>query len=129
LSELNEFESLQTARQYVIDAEIESVIRDSHADHFKYIEKAINITLKPREEAWRIFLELMERRNLLAHTGGIISRSYLSNCAKYRIPIPNTAKLGKKIAGLLGAGLAGRAFAQAAKSMGRPNSPRPSTRS
>jgi hypothetical protein len=97
LADLNQFGSLEEARNHVVDREIEKVLRNPHASHFAYMERQLSMTLKPRPDAWCQFLELTERRNLIAHTGGVISRSYLKNCAAFGIPIGDEAKIGAQL--------------------------------
>ena len=81
----------------MVDMEIESVLRESHTYHFSYLEKKLGVSLKPREVAWHTFLELAERRNLVAHTGGVISRSYLKNCVAHKIPLIEKQSLGDRL--------------------------------
>lgn len=45
-SELSEFESIEAVRNALIDREIESMLRDSHQEHFDWMEKKLKITLK-----------------------------------------------------------------------------------
>jgi hypothetical protein len=96
-SELQQYTTIEDARKHMIDAEIEGVIRGSHASHFSYLEKKVGVSLKPREAAWHCFLEMTERRNLFAHTGGIISRSYVNNCCSYGISLPKGRKVGDRL--------------------------------
>ena len=44
--QLVEFGSIEVAREYVIDKEIESVLRQSHADQFEWLEKKFNLPLR-----------------------------------------------------------------------------------
>ena len=94
LADLSQFASLEEARDHIVDAEVEKVLRNPHAWHFAYIEKQLSMPAKPRPDLWCQFLEMTERRNLIAHTGGVISRSYLKNCAALGIPVEDGAKLG-----------------------------------
>lgn len=70
LTDLSQFSSLEEARDHIVDAEVEKVLRNPHAWHFAYIEKQLSMTAKPRPDLWCQFLEMTERRNLIAHTGG-----------------------------------------------------------
>jgi hypothetical protein len=96
-SELQQYGSIADAREAMVDAEVESVIRENHAYHFDYISKKFSLILKPREQAWHQFIEIMERRNLVAHTSGIVSRSYLRNCKTYGISLSKSQTLGSRL--------------------------------
>ena len=83
-SELLEFDSIEAARSALIDREIESVLRESHQEHFNWMEKKFKVSLKELP-AFSKFVELCERRNLLTHTGGIVSTQYVTNCKKFSV--------------------------------------------
>ncbi len=95
-SELISYDSIEAAKQALIDNEIESVIRLSHHDQFAWMERKFDMTLKSRLDVWPRFIELCERRNLVTHTGGIVSRQYLTNCREYKADIGNI-KVGDKL--------------------------------
>ena len=79
-SELLELENLEAVRDSIIRNEIESVIRNSHHEQFSWMEKKFGMKLREGLDVWPDFIELCERRNLLTHTGGVISEQYLRNC-------------------------------------------------
>ncbi|WP_263832120.1 hypothetical protein [Sulfurospirillum oryzae] len=78
--ELIEFASINDAREYILEKEIESVLRKSHAEQFKYMENKFNILLTKDLKIWPEFIEITERRNLLVHNDGIVSNQYLKTC-------------------------------------------------
>jgi hypothetical protein len=90
-SDLSHFKSIEEARQALIDREIESVLRESHQDHFKWMEGKFGIRLKSDLPIFPRFIELCERRNLLTHTGGIVSAQYLSNCKSHGVNLKDVA--------------------------------------
>ena len=47
------------------------------------MEKKFGVKLRVGLDIWPDFIELCERRNLLTHTGGVVSDQYLQNCAEY----------------------------------------------
>lgn len=77
LVELGDFEA---AKHYLMEKEIESVLRGSHEDHFEWLEKRLDITLRKGLPSWAKFIEITERRNLLVHSDGIVSHQYLTKC-------------------------------------------------
>jgi hypothetical protein len=51
--------------------------------NFFWMEKRFGMLLREGLDIWPDFIELCERRNLLTHTGGVVSDQYLQNCADY----------------------------------------------
>lgn len=79
-AELINIGSIEQARDHIIDKEIEAALRESHSKQFGVLEKLASVTLRPDPNAWTTFIELTERRNLLAHAGGKVSRQYQQVC-------------------------------------------------
>jgi hypothetical protein len=96
-SELLKFNSIEDAREFIIEKEIETLLRESHAEHFKWLENKLGITLKKDLEVWPDFIELTERRNLYVHNDGIVSNQYLTVCKENGVVIPDDIKLGTKL--------------------------------
>ena len=84
-TELAEFPSIEAAREYVLELEIESVMRKSHPDQFLWMEKRFQLPLRKDLPIWPQFVELTERRNLFVHTGGLVSSQYLTVCAAHGV--------------------------------------------
>lgn len=84
LLDLGDFES---AREYLIEKEIESILRKSHDDHFTWLESKLDMTLRKDLPSWPAFVELTERRNLLVHCDGVVSHQYLTNCKDHSVQL------------------------------------------
>lgn len=82
-SQLTEFESMEDARRYVVEKEVESVLRKSHSSHFDWLEAKFGIPLRKGLDVWPTFIELTERRNLFAHIDGVVSSQYLDVCSEH----------------------------------------------
>lgn len=95
-SDLVNYKSIEDAREYILEKEIESVLRKSHTEHFEILEKKFNIDLRKGLDIWPTFVEITERRNLFVHCDGIISSQYLQNCSKQKC-IVDDVKLGDKL--------------------------------
>jgi hypothetical protein len=95
-SQLSEFSDLGTAKEFVLEKEIESVLRESHADQFGWMESKFKVELRKGLESWPTFIEVTERRNLFVHTGGVVSRQYLQVCGRHNVPLADVA-LGKEL--------------------------------
>ena len=93
-SQLSEFGSIEAAREYVIEKEIESVLRESHTEQFVWLEAKFNVPLRKGLPAWQVFIEVTERRNLFVHTNGVVSRQYLEVCNRHTCQLPEGTRLG-----------------------------------
>jgi hypothetical protein len=96
-SQLSEFGSIEAAREYVIEKEIESVLRENHIEQFVWLEGKFNVPLRKGLPAWPVFIEVAERRNLFVHTNGVVSRQYLEVCNKHACQLPDGVGLGHSL--------------------------------
>jgi hypothetical protein len=94
-AELMAFGSVEAAREYLIENEVETVLRKSHSEQFDWLENKFGLPLRKGLDVWPTFIEVTERRNLFVHASGLISRQYLDVCAKHKATLPNDAALGK----------------------------------
>lgn len=95
-SELVEFKSIEDAKEFIIEKEIECVLRKNHIEQFEYLEKKLNITLRKNLPIWKTFIEITQRRNLLVHCDGIVSSQYLKICNDNKCEIGDT-KLNQRL--------------------------------
>jgi hypothetical protein len=91
-AELVGFDSIQAAREHVVEKEVESVLRESHSEQFGWMEKKFNLPLREGLKIWPCFIEITERRNLYVHTGGQVSEQYLGVCRNHQFDVSKTAK-------------------------------------
>lgn len=96
-SKLLELKSLEEAKEFIIEKEIESVLRDSHSDHFDWLENKLGIPLRKDLPIWQSFIEITERRNLFVHNDGVVSSQYLSVCRQHKVQFDKEPKLGEKL--------------------------------
>jgi hypothetical protein len=94
ISDLLTFASIESAKEYIIEKEVESVLRESHTYHFDWMEKRLGITLRKDLAVWPEFIEITERRNLFVHTDGNVSSQYLEVCGKANVDCGNTVAVG-----------------------------------
>lgn len=83
--ELAAFSTMDEARQYVVEREAESVLRSSHDDQLKWFEDWTSIKVRDHIQEYGEFVELCERRNLLVHTDGRVSTTYLNNLKRHAV--------------------------------------------
>jgi len=95
-SQLVELKSLEEAREFIIDKEIDTVLRKSHSEQFDYLEKLLCIKLREKLPIWQTFIEITERRNLLVHCDGTVSNQYIKNCSENKCVIEG-CKVGSKL--------------------------------
>lgn len=94
--QLLELDSIEIARDRLIEGEIEAVLRQSHADHFRWLEGKCSIKLRENLASWPKFVELTERRNLFVHTHGVVSSQYISVCRQHKCSIEGVS-VGTKL--------------------------------
>lgn len=95
-SNLNEFESIEKAREYIIEKEVESVLRKNHNEHFTYLESKLGTPLKKDLPIWKTFIEITERRNLFVHCDGVVSSQYIKVCSENKC-LPKDVKLNQRL--------------------------------
>jgi hypothetical protein len=96
-TDLADFTSLTAARESLIEKEVESVIRDSHIDHFNWMENRFGLPLRKELDVWATFVEITERRNLFVHCDGIVSSQYLKVCKKQGVQLESDLKVGDQL--------------------------------
>ena len=90
-SELVEYDSIDNARENIIEKEVESVLRKSHSEHFDYLENKLGMPLRKKLPIWPQFVEITERRNLFVHCDGFVTSQYLKVCKKHHANIEGVA--------------------------------------
>lgn len=94
---LSQFPSIEAAREYMLEKEVEAILRSSHADQFKWMENTFGLPLRKDLKSWPSFIELTERRNLFVHTDGVISSQYLAVCKLNNCIIDDDSKEGQRL--------------------------------
>lgn len=95
-SQLVEFKSIEEAREYIIEKEVETVLRKSHSEQFDYLEKKLGIPLRKNLPVWQTFVEITQRRNLFVHCDGIVSNQYLKVCKESKCDT-SKIKVGQRL--------------------------------
>lgn len=81
VSEVLKESSLESFRQRIIDDEIYSFSRGSHEEQVKYIERVFSIEISAKWKRWPDFIEIFERRNLVAHGIAVFNTRYAQRCS------------------------------------------------
>jgi hypothetical protein len=93
-SELMSYDSLDAAREQLVEKEIESIVRESHDDQFAWMENRFGLPLRKELPIWPVFIEMTERRNLFVHCDGVVSSQYLSVCGKHQVKLEDQLRAG-----------------------------------
>ncbi|ESU25227.1 hypothetical protein FLJC2902T_31690 [Flavobacterium limnosediminis JC2902] len=96
-SKLAELKTIEELKEFIIEKEIETVLRDSHSDHFIWLENKLSLALRKDLPIWQEFIEITERRNLFVHNDGIVSSQYLTICRQNNVKFEVEPKLGEKL--------------------------------
>lgn len=94
---LNSFSSIGEAREHILEKEVEGILRSSHLDQFKWMERTFDLPLTKGLKSWPSFIELTERRNLFVHTDGVISSQYIAVCKLHKYPLEADSIEGTKL--------------------------------
>jgi len=95
-TELLAYESLEDAKEQILEKEIESVLRKSHSEHFSVLENKFGIKLRKGLDIWSDFIEMTERRNLFVHSNGVVSSQYLKVCEQNGVEVKDIS-VGDKL--------------------------------
>lgn len=97
LAQLIEFGSVESAKDFVLEKEVESVLRKSHAEQFQWMETKFEMPLRKGLDVWSRFVELTERRNLFVHTDGVISTQYIKVCKEHGVSWNKEVEAGQAL--------------------------------
>ena len=96
-SQLVAFESIEAARDAIVNEEVEALLRKSHSEQFSWLESTFGLKLREGLRQWSDFVELTERRNLFVHARGVVSRQYLDVCHRHQVRVGDELSLGKRL--------------------------------
>lgn len=88
--DLLDFTSIDEAREFILEKEIETVLRKSHSEQFEWMENKFNVRLTKDLEIWKSFIEITERRNLFVHNDGLVSNQYIKVCTAHKVDLKTT---------------------------------------
>jgi hypothetical protein len=99
LRELRELGDLNEAEKFIINQEVETVLRGGYDDQFNYMDKKFSVELRKNWAVWPEFVEISQRRHLLVHCAGKVTRSYLYVCDKHGVRWPDNSapQLGSQL--------------------------------
>jgi hypothetical protein len=93
-AELVELKSVDAAREFVLEREVDAVLRKSPAEQFTWLENKFGVQLRKDSVAWHTFLEAMERSHHFVHRRGVVSQRYIDVCRALGIPVDGVISVG-----------------------------------
>ncbi len=93
-SQIFGYQSIDEIKEHVIESEIETLLRKSHAEQFDWLERKLKLELRKGLDVWPLFIEVTERRNLFVHCDGKVSSQYIRVCERHGYKIPGSVSLG-----------------------------------
>jgi hypothetical protein len=95
--ELMKFSSIEDAQDFVIDKEVDGILRQSHYEQLLWFEKILKIEFLKTYDSIKEFIEVTERRNLCVHTDARVSRQYIGTCEKHGAFSGEPPKIGDRL--------------------------------
>jgi len=80
ISEISHLSNVSEIIDFVIEREVYELMRGSHQDQVKYIEDNFHIKIIKEWKRYPDFIELFERRNLIAHGEQYFTKLYHTKC-------------------------------------------------
>ncbi|MFY4822103.1 hypothetical protein ACOTVO_04970 [Aliarcobacter butzleri] len=77
LAEIKELGSVEEAERFIIDSEIDSILRGDILSQLDYFEKKLKFNSNYISEYKDYLVETSQRRNILVHNDGVINKHYL----------------------------------------------------
>ncbi len=96
VAEVLKMSSFEELRSKLVDDEIYLFSRGGHDDQIKYIEKSFHIQIIKHWKRWPDFIEVFERRNLIAHGEREFTARYVRICKQHGHKVSEKL-LGSKI--------------------------------
>jgi hypothetical protein len=82
ISDLEEARTISDLKLFFVDREIDDILRKNPSEQIENLEKISDLKILGALENSAEFFEIFERRNILVHAGGKVSRQYLSALKK-----------------------------------------------
>lgn len=96
--DLNSFKNLKQAKDFIIESETETFLRNSKEDQLKWLEKLLGIKNSlTLEDLWESLIETIERRNRSVHSDCKVTSQYIERCKKNKVKLPKKLKIGDSL--------------------------------
>ncbi len=98
--DLKTFSSVEDARSFLIEKEVDELLRGSHVTQLDWFEKRLpkgKEKLSARLGPWPEFIEVSERRNVIIHSDSVVSKQYVQECEKAGLKQEQVPTLGTSL--------------------------------
>ncbi len=96
VADLLSYDTVEKAYEFVVDSELDAPLRGSHTALLKYIGETFDLGWR-KDELWKNFIEITERRNLFVHTNGVVSAQYIDVCRQNGVKVSEDIAEGKPL--------------------------------
>jgi hypothetical protein len=96
LRDLREFGSIEAAEEYILEKEVDAVLRGSLKDQLDYFGQRLSLKLSCLDNLLPDLVETIQRRHILIHNGGRVNNLYLDRVSADAAE-RSEAKLGEPI--------------------------------
>ncbi len=93
-AKLLDLNSIEAAREYLLEREIDAILRKSPTEQFAWLENRFGVALRKELMSWSTFIEVTERSRHFVHQNGVISSHYLAVCRELGIPVEDAVSVG-----------------------------------
>jgi hypothetical protein len=93
-AKLLELNSIDAAKEYLLEKEIGAVLRKSPLEQFTWLENKFEVSIRKELMTWPAFNEAVERNNHFVYRNGIISSQYIDVCKRFGVPLDRTFVVG-----------------------------------
>jgi hypothetical protein len=84
-------------KEQLLNDYIDDMRRKSYIDQFDTLATFFDLSTLKQFEAWPEFVEISQRRNLVAHNASMVSQQYLRICKKANVNIDPSLKVGDRL--------------------------------
>ncbi len=96
ISDIEQYSSFDELMVDLIDQKVTDLLQgNSHQQTLEWLEKKFGVNLTSNKELIAEFVEVCQRRHLLAHAGGIVNKKYLRICKDYGLAPKDLPDLGE----------------------------------
>jgi hypothetical protein len=89
IKDLMKMGSFDDVTNKIIDDEVMRIMRRSHDMQIQYFEKSLCVEIREYYKGWGRFIEIFERRKLVAHGNLIVNKTHIENCKKHGYNVDN----------------------------------------
>jgi hypothetical protein len=98
--QMSDFDSIESARLFLIEREIDSLLRESRMKQFDWLEENVGVKFRRNDDIWANAVELEQRRHIFVHCDGRVTNDYIRICRASNVKLPPALKAGDTLLNL-----------------------------